>query len=90
MDAAAGGVLVESISTSMGVVLGLMVDGNGFITLGGGMVFAVERVFLADGVVDGGLLVAGLSLGLVCEESVLRVDLVGVLSCLGGRAMEMC
>ena len=90
MDAAVGGVLVKSISTSMGVVLDLVVDGNGVITLDGGMVFAVERVFLADGVVDGGLVVAGLSLGSVRGGGVLRVDLVGVLSCLGGRAMEMC
>ena len=41
MDAALGGVLVESISTSMGVFPGLRVFGNGSINLGGGTVVAV-------------------------------------------------
>ena len=48
MDATVGGVFAESIFTSMGVVLGLRVFGNGSITLSDGTVFAVERFFFCD------------------------------------------
>ena len=48
MDAAVGGLFVESRSASMGVVLFLRVFGNGSITWGGETVFAVTRVFFCD------------------------------------------
>ena len=57
MDAAVGGLFVESRSASMGVVLCLRVFGNGSINLGSGRVVAVERIFFCGGVVVGGLVV---------------------------------
>ena len=63
--------LVESISTSMGVSCGLTVAGGGVIMVGGRTVSLVERFAVARGLVDGGVVVAELSLGVlrgvVCE-----------------------
>ena len=90
MDAAGGDVLVESRSTLMGVMPGLRVVGNVSITLGGGTVVVVERVFFCGGVMVGGLVVSELRLVLERGGGGLRVNLVEFLICLGGRALVMC
>ena len=50
MDAAGGGVLVESRSTLMGVLSALWVFGTISVILDGGMETVVERVFFGGGV----------------------------------------
>ena len=61
----------------MGVSCGLTVAGGRVITVGGRTVLLVERFAVARGLVDGGVVVAELSLGVlygvVCECAWVRV-----------------
>ena len=92
-NAAVGSVLGDSRSTSIGVSGGLMVACDCVITVVGRMVFVVERFAVAGGVVDGGFVVAELSVGVLRGRSGLRLDL-GVVLCflVGERAMvkDLC
>ena len=87
MDAAGGGVLVESRSTLMGVLLVLWVFGTIFTTLDDRMDTAMEREFFGGSVVGGGLVMIWMVVLVEQRGGVLRGGLVAVLFYLLGRAM---
>ena len=71
----------------MGVLCGLMVAGGGVVMMGGRTVLLVERVSVVDGLLDGGVVVADVSLGILRGVGLQMFLGVDLFCFLGVRAM---